>query len=126
MIRTFLVRRSTFAPSPLALPAAPTPWVTSGRSRHAASPRRKAISSRNQPLLGFARPEEGSPQAFLASRIEGITQPVTQEIHGQQCGNEGGAGKHNQPPINPDGIQLAGTFGNQRAPTGHRRLNSQS
>src|SRR6185295_13267478 len=62
----------------------------------------------------------------MSPYVPGVTEPVTQEIQGQQSQNHQSARKCNQPPVNMNCVYLIGTFGDKRSPTGHWRLDAQT
>ena len=43
--------------------------------------------------------------------MPGIAQSVAEEVQRQQCRHQHTAGKHDQPPINADGIDLRNALG---------------
>src|SRR5690349_8308915 len=58
--------------------------------------------------------------------IPGSAKATAEKIEREQRNHQNSARKRNQPPINANGVQLVGPFGNERAPTRHGRLNAET
>src|SRR6266540_6600785 len=60
------------------------------------------------------------------ARVPGIAQTVAEEIEGEQRGCQCEGGKDNHPPIDADGVDLRGAFGEERTEACLGRLDAES
>ena len=62
----------------------------------------------------------------IRARIKGVTQSVASEVEGEEHGDERGGGEDDHPPVDANGIDLRGAFGEEGAEAGLGRLDAET